>query len=165
MTKRLILMRHAKSSWGDPTQDDHQRPLNGRGQRSGDALGDWLRDKNYIPDQILSSSSQRTKETCQRLRLEAEKTFLDALYLAEPEQMLKVLKGATGDCVLMLGHNPGIAYLAHGLVTTPPNHPRFDDYPTCATLIMDFPIDTWAQARPETGTVVDFVVPRDLMGE
>ena len=31
MTKRLILTRHAKSAWDDPTMADHDRPLNERG--------------------------------------------------------------------------------------------------------------------------------------
>lgn len=163
MTLRLILMRHAKSSWQNPTQEDHERPLNGRGQRSARALGAWLTDKKYMPDQMLISSSQRTRETCDRLGLKADKAFLDALYHAGPGQMLKVLQGATGHCVLILGHNPGIAYFAHDLVATPPDHARFQDYPTCATLVADFSVDNWRDLRPGIGQVVDFITPRELM--
>ena len=162
MTRRLILMRHAKSSWKNPSQDDHQRPLNGRGQRSAKAVGDWLRAKGHLPDQILSSTSVRTRETCARLRLDADKRFLDGLYHASAGRMLELLKQATGNCVLMLGHNPGIAWFASQLVEDPPDHPRFNDYPTCATLVADFPIETWNDLHPRTGTVVDFVVPREL---
>ncbi|WP_299849050.1 histidine phosphatase family protein [uncultured Roseovarius sp.] len=162
MTLRLILMRHAKSSWSDPTQEDHQRPLNGRGQRSATALGAWLRENDYIPDQILSSSSRRTQETGERLNLDAETSYLDALYHAGPDQMQGTLQAATGRCVLMLGHNPGIAYFAHDLVAMPPDHARFQDYPTCATLVADFTVDSWQDVRPRTGQVVDFVIPREL---
>ena len=162
MTRRLILMRHAKSSWGDPTQPDHARPLNGRGQRSATALGDWLRARGYMPDQVLSSSSVRTRETCDRLGLDAPAQFSDALYHASPATMLKALRAATGQTVLMLGHNPGIAAFADALVATPPAHDRFDDYPTGATLIADFVITEWDELAPGAGQTVDFIVPRDL---
>lgn len=165
MTKRLILMRHAKSNWDSPFEEDHQRPLNRRGQRSATALGDWLRQRGYLPDQILSSSSTRTRETCAGLKLEADKRFLNGLYHAGAGQMRDILKQANGDCVLMLGHNPGIGWFASDLVDTPPDHPRFHDYPTCATLVVDFPVDAWSRVRSGTGQVVDFVIPRELMGD
>uniref|UniRef100_UPI0035189862 SixA phosphatase family protein n=1 Tax=Nioella sp. TaxID=1912091 RepID=UPI0035189862 len=66
--KRLILMRHAKSDWS-LGQPDAARPLNARGQRSAEAMGDWLREKGYLPDQILCSSAQRTRETLDLLRI------------------------------------------------------------------------------------------------
>ncbi|WP_306113150.1 MULTISPECIES: histidine phosphatase family protein [unclassified Roseovarius] len=164
MTKRLILMRHAKSSWDSPFEEDHQRPLNARGQRSAKALGDWLRDHDYLPDQVLSSSSTRTRETCAGLNLEADKRFLDGLYHAGAGQMLEILKQANGDCVLMLGHNPGIAWFASELVDLPPDHARFNDYPTCATLVVDFPVSAWRDLRKGTGKAIDFVIPRELTG-
>ena len=162
--KRLILMRHAKSSWGDPDEPDHDRPLNRRGQHSAEALGGWLRDNNYRPDQVLSSTATRTRETLDRVRLTAQAEFVDALYLAGAERMLAVLRQAKGDSVLMLGHNPGIAGLAQALVVPPPDHSRFFDYPTCATLVANFEIADWADLAPGTGRVRDFVIPRELTG-
>lgn len=162
--KRLILMRHGKSSWGDPSLDDHDRPINGRGKVSARVLGDWLRAKNYIPDQILSSDSRRTRETFAGLRIMCDTEFLDALYHAGPEDMLRVLRKAAGDCVLMLGHNPGIGWFAQNLVAEPPPHPRFFDYPTCATLVADFDIEAWNEVGTGTGKAVDFIIPRELTG-
>ncbi len=162
MTRRLILMRHAKSSWASPQLTDHERPLNGRGRRSAAALGGWLRMHDYLPGQILSSSSVRTRETCAHLNLTADAAFLDRLYHADAPQMMRVLQGASAPCVLMLGHNPGIAWLAGLLVSAAPDHPRFDDYPTCATLVADFPIQDWRDLAPATGLVENFVIPRDL---
>ena len=164
MSLRLILMRHAKSSWGDPTLDDHQRVLNGRGRRSAEAVGGWLKRESIIPDQMLVSSAARTKETSEHLNMEAKTAILDALYLASPGVMLDILKQASGHCVLMLGHNPGTAWLARDLVAKPPQHHRFNDYPTCATLVVDFDIEEWRDLKPGTGTVVDFVTPRELDG-
>lgn len=164
MTRRLILMRHAKSSWDDPRLEDHARSLNGRGKVSARVLGDWLRDRNYLPDQVLSSSATRTRETFSGLKIVCDAAFTDRLYHAGPDQMLQVLRGADRRTVLMLGHNPGIAWFAQNLVAAPPPHPRFDDFPTCATLVVDFEIDDWQDLRPGTGRVIDFIIPRELTG-
>jgi len=164
MTLRLILMRHAKSSWDHPGLSDHDRPLNGRGKRAARAIGDWLRKCDYIPDQTLSSTAQRTRETNALLGLDTVAQFTPRLYHAEPQTMLDVLKGAAGQSVLMIGHNPGIAWLAEGLVSSPPAHPRFHDYPTGATLVAEFSGDTWNAISPGTATVLDFITPRELTG-
>lgn len=163
--KRLILMRHAKSCWDHPDLSDHARPLNGRGKTSAEALGHWLKESNFIPDQILSSSSIRTRETFEGLKLTGDVRWMDSLYHAEPEDMLDALRQATGQSVLMLGHNPGIAEFAQELVETPPDHARFADYPTGATLVAEFDIDDWSTLEPGTGQPRAFVVPRELIGD
>ncbi len=166
MTVRLILMRHAKSDWDDPRQPDHARPLNERGRKSAAAMGDWLGQFGYRPDLALVSDARRTRETLQGLALNIETRFTGALYHASSDQMLDVLQDA-GDAgtVLMLGHNPGIADMAARLVTLPPPHPRFFDYPTCATLVADFDIDTWAEAGFGRARTVNFAIPREVMGD
>ncbi|MAU52687.1 MAG: phosphoglycerate mutase [Roseovarius sp.] len=163
--KRLILMRHAKSDWADPALPDHARPLNKRGRRSARALGDWLRGAGLVPGEILCSTAARTQETCARLRLPRAPRLLDSLYMAGPEAMLDALRAAQADTVLMIGHNPGIAEFAARLVATPPAHPRFDDYPTGATLVADFEIADWADLAEHTGRAADFVIPRELLPE
>lgn len=162
MTVTLILMRHAKSDWANPLLTDHDRPLNARGQRSARVMGDWLRAGGWQLDEALVSTSERTRETWARLGIVAPARFDDALYLAEVEDMWRVLRGAQGSCVLMLGHNPGIADFAVDLVAAPPDHERFDDYPTCATLIARFDATGWDVVRPRSGRVVDFAVPRQF---
>ncbi len=125
MTLRLILMRHAKSSWDNALLEDHARTLNGRGRLSAKALGDWMRQKSYHPDQVLCSSAMRTRETFAGLNIAADTAFLDSLYLASNDRMFTVLRGASEALVLMLGHNPGISCFAEQLVVTPPAHTRF----------------------------------------
>ena len=166
MTLRLILIRHAKSNWDDPTMEDHDRPLNGRGQASASAIGDWMFSRGYLPDQVLCSTATRTKETCdlvlEKLRTKPEIKWESSLYHATPEQMLDSLRGARGDTVMMVGHNPGCGYAAGALAATPPVHPRFGLYPTGATTVYDFGVASWDQVTWGTGQVLDFVVPRDL---
>ena len=162
--KRLILMRHAKSDWAGGPSSDHDRPLNPRGRNASAKLGDWLRVEALIPDQILCSSAIRTRETCLRLELPDSVALHETktLYLASAEQILTALKAATGDTVLMIGHNPGCAMLADMLLAQRPDHEAFDRFPTCATLIADFDISSWRDLKLGTGTAVHFTVPRDL---
>jgi phosphohistidine phosphatase len=162
---RLILMRHAKSDWHDPTLRDHDRPLNARGRKAAVSMGDWLRTKAYLPDQVLCSTARRTQETLAGLGLDGSipVTLTRDLYLAEAQEMLRTLQGASRDRVLMLGHNGGIGEMAQRLVPEPLDHPRFEDYPTCATLVCDFDVGSWKEIGWHQGQPIDFVVPRDLI--
>lgn len=162
MTLTLILMRHAKSSWDDPALNDHDRPLNKRGIASAQAMGQWLRDADHLPDTCISSTSLRTTQTFERLGLDAPIVFTRKLYHAGAAQMMDVLQDATANRVLMLGHNPGIAEFAERLVATPPRHDRFMDYPTCATTVIGFDAATWRDIGWHRGQPMDFAIPREL---
>ncbi|MGV6803365.1 MAG: SixA phosphatase family protein [Ruegeria sp.] len=163
MTRTLILTRHAKSSWNTPGMSDHDRPLNKRGRASAEVIGSWLQHKKYEPDEVMSSTSVRTRETWRRMKLSTQKVgFFPNLYHADPHQIRQALSEATGQTVLLLGHNPGISVFAERVVQTAPDHPRFFDYPTCATTVIRFDLSDWSQISWHTGLVVAFVIPREL---
>ncbi len=86
-----------------------------------------------------------------------------ALYHAGPDVMLAVLRHATAETVMMIGHNPGIAEFAHRLVSKTPTSPDFRKYPTGATLVVDFAVENWAEASFGQGVTVDFIVPREIV--
>jgi len=161
---RLILIRHAKSSWDDPFQDDHARVLNKRGRDAARAIGTWLQAKGHEPDHVLVSDAARTVETAELILpcLNSDPTvdYLPALYHASPDTVLDLAQRRTDGCIAIIAHNPGIGMLARALTAKAPDHRRFDDYPTCATTVIDFngPVSIG------NGVVVDFVVPRDLIG-
>ncbi|WP_304617952.1 SixA phosphatase family protein [Paracoccus sp. (in: a-proteobacteria)] len=160
--RRLILTRHAKSAWDDPTLEDHDRPLNTRGQRSARALGDWLASRGYEPEEVLCSTAARTRETWEGVVRTALGTrpvlrLEPALYHAGAERMLAILRTASHQTVMMLGHNPGISEFAAMLPSRTPMDPDFRRYPTAATLVVDFQIEDWSQIRPGEGSVMDFV--------
>lgn len=166
--KRLILIRHAKSSWDDPTMSDHDRPLNERGLGAAADLGQWLQSRGYVPTEVLCSDALRTRQTYEGIAksFEAapEPALKPALYHAGPDVMLAVLRHAAADVVMVLGHNPGIAEFAHRLVAKTPVSSQFTRFPTGATLVVDFEIGSWEDVSFGQGVSVDFMVPREIAG-
>lgn len=165
--KRLILTRHAKSSWDDPLTPDHDRPLNERGKAAAADLGQWLASRDYVPGEVLCSDAVRTRKTFSGIAPALPGSpvleLKPALYHAGPDVMLAVLHHAKADCVMMIGHNPGIADFAARLVAKAPLNPEFARYPTGATLVVDFVASRWEDVRFGQGVAVDFVVPREIM--
>jgi len=161
--KRLILTRHAKSSWDDPLMADHDRPLNPRGRAAATALGRWLASRGNIPGEVLCSDSRRTRETFDLAAAEMPEApgpvLKSALYHAGPEVMLSVLRRATADVVMMIGHNPGIGEFARRLLSRHPPGNSFSRYPTGATMVADFAGSDWEQVDFGQATLVDFIVP------
>ncbi len=162
MSRLLILTRHAKSSWDDPTANDHDRPLNKRGRQSAPAMANWLKQHGWLPDEVISSTALRTRETWERMGLTAETVeFFHPLYLGSADTLLRHLSKASGKAVLMLGHNPGIASFANRIVAQAPDHSRFLDYPTCATTVIRFDFDNWSEIQWHSGEVLGFAIPRE----
>jgi phosphohistidine phosphatase len=165
--KRLILTRHAKSSWDDPATPDHDRPLNERGKAAAADLGQWLASRDYVPDEVLCSDALRTRKTFSGIAPALPGTpvleLKPALYHAGPDVMMAVLRHATADTVMMIGHNPGIAEFAARLVAHPPHNLEFGRYPTGATLVVDFDVPDWGQVAFGSGSTVDFIVPSEIV--
>lgn len=162
--RRLILTRHAKSSWDDPLMADIDRPLNARGEAAARELGDFLASRGFDPEEVLCSSARRTRETWEgvagaALETRPELRYLPDLYHANADVMQAALRHAAAPTVMMIGHNPGIAEFAARLPAKPIYSGDFRKYPTCATLIVDFPIDDWKDLAPGTGAVLEFFTP------
>lgn len=168
MSLTLVLTRHAKSSWSNDALDDFDRPLNGRGKASATALGDWMTAGGHVPGDVIVSGARRTVDTwagiAQRLPEVAQMRSSPAIYHGSSETILAVLRNAKAPVTQLIGHNPGIAEFAWRIVAEPHPHPGFADFPTGATAIIAFDQPTWSEIDWETGTVRDFVVPRDLVG-
>src|SRR5256712_2595334 len=95
MDKTLYLLRHAKSSWEDPTLADHDRPLASRGRRASKAIAEYLRRQRSTPRLVLCSSTERTRETFKRisagLRGGAAGRTAERLYTASASGLLQRL--------------------------------------------------------------------------
>jgi phosphohistidine phosphatase len=164
--KRLILTRHAKSGWDNLELADYERPLNDRGREACKLIGDWLLSKDYIPEQVLASTATRCMQTWEGIGMtmgcDAPVTYESGLYHSSPEMILKFLRGATAETVLLTAHNPGIGEFAHRICKTPPTHDRFFGYPSAATTVVDFDVKKWADISMGSGQCLDFVIPSEL---
>ena len=173
--KRLLLLRHAKAVPGGAKADDHARELAPRGRDDAPNMGHYMRKHDYEPDLVLCSTARRTVETAElafdEFRKKPETEFVDALYLAEPEGMVSVIRAVSDSCtaVCIVGHNPGMEVCASILARDPVKRKEKDavdaleeKFPTCALAVLDFDLKRWREIKPHTGALVDFVRPRDL---
>ncbi len=112
--RRLILMRHAKSSWTSGVVSDHDRPLKKRGQRDAPRVAREIFKRDWSPSIVLSSDAKRTRETWARMAAELSKTsvsFTRDLYLAKLGALQRAIAELDDDQdgpALILGHNPGL---------------------------------------------------------
>ena len=161
--KRLILVRHAKSDWSLPGQEDWDRPLNARGQRDAPEMARRLRSRRLKPDRILSSPAVRalTTATVMARELRVVASLLQAeerLYLAAPADMLALLRelGAAAKHIMVVGHNPGVTEFANRLS----GDETIDNMPTCAVFTARFEIASWDRLDWGQGKDVEFDYPR-----
>ncbi len=170
---RLFLLRHAKSDWGDPSLDDHDRPLNARGKEVAPRIGMLMATENYLPGLVLCSTARRARATLDLvfpfLKPEPEERIVRALYLAEPGTLLEEIRRAPPVSLMLVGHNPGIGDLAASLCALPEDvdegkrqERMKDKYATGGFAVFDFDITSWAEARNGTARLVDYVRPKDL---
>jgi len=170
--KTLLLMRHAKSAWSDPRLDDHDRPLNKRGERAAKTMADHLAHHAPRPDLILCSTAMRTRQTLAAVldRLGPPRPAISLtsnLYLASKEALLAQLQAMPDDMnvVLLIAHNDGIGELAALLAGTGPSDALArlrEKYPTGALTILQPGQTRWSDLAPQTAKLLDFVRPRDL---
>lgn len=170
--KKVILLRHAKSSWDDPAVDDHDRPLNRRGKAAAPLIGHWLSERRHLPDTVLCSSAARTTETVRRLRKTLPKLPAPAvereLYHASPSAMRDRLAMLPQDCetVMLVGHNPGLGSLVRKLSDGRENRRcrrAYEHFPTGAAAVLELDVESWSQIDFASARFVDFAVPRELM--
>jgi phosphohistidine phosphatase len=164
---RLLLLRHAKSSWDDPSLADHERPLARRGHRAAESMAEHLRSSVPHPDLVLCSSALRTRETLDRMSKafgDAEVMVDDDLYGATEELLLERLRGVADrfETVAIIGHNPGVHDLAIALAGSGADLDRMRaKFPTgaLAALAFDGP---WRELAPGDARLEAFVTPKDL---
>jgi phosphohistidine phosphatase len=161
--KTLLVLRHAKSSWNDPALDDHERPLNKRGQRDAPRMGELVREYGLIPDVVISSDAVRARRTAEAVAEAARyagEILLDPhLYMARPADILSLLPTVreNAETVMIVGHNPGLEELIEQLTG------ERQDLPTAALAQIGLSIEQWRDLKRSTrGTLVGFWRPREL---
>lgn len=172
--KRLCLLRHAKSDWSDPANDDFDRPLNARGTKAADFMAGYIAASPYRPDAILCSTAARAAATCEplckALGRKVPVIYRDELYHAMPEVMLEEIRGAPDEAetLLVVAHNPGLVLLAMALAEDPEEETALrvaHGVPTGGFIVFEFDAGRWADIEEGGGRTVFFGRPRDLMTE
>ena len=112
-------MRHATAEQTGPS--DTARELTSRGRAEAEQAGRWLAEQGFAPDHALVSGAVRTRQTWAVMAAAAqwslEPAYDDALYAAGPEAALDLVRAVPAESrsLMVLGHNPTVAYLAQVL--------------------------------------------------
>jgi phosphohistidine phosphatase len=162
--KSLILVRHAKSSWGDLTLPDFDRPLNERGKLDAPMMAQRLKNLGVIPDAFVSSPAKRARKTAQAFAevlgaMDTRILFVESLYHASPETFHQVVSELDNQyhTVVLFSHNPGITLFA-GLQEVA----RIDDMPTCAVFAVKSDAQKWSDFKQSKKTFWFFDYPKNL---
>jgi phosphohistidine phosphatase len=168
---RLILLRHAKSEKSEPGMRDRARRLNARGENDAAVIGVYMARHALIPDLVLVSSAERTRETWERLAPALSPsprvTFEDRLYNAGTEAILAVVKETAPEVrtLMVIGHNPGLHDVARLVIASGDVEARErlnEGLPTSGLAVIDFAGDSWHKLHPHGGRLERFVSPRSL---
>jgi phosphohistidine phosphatase len=167
--RMLYVLRHAKSSWDDPTLADHDRPLAPRGVRAAPLIGDHLRQVDVAPRLVLCSSSRRTRQTLDLLgdvlAPEGEVRIEDDLYDATASTLLARLRTVpdTVSSAMVIGHNPASQQLVLMLAAEGGARAQVArKFPTAALATLRAAVDHWADLDIGCAELTGFVRPKDL---
>ena len=168
---RLMLLRHAKAEKAEPGMEDHARQLNSRGQSNAAAIGAYMARHDLIPDRVVVSTSQRTRETWEYLAAElgaaVPTTFERALYNAGAQTILAVVQRSDPKVrkLMVIGHNPGVHDIARFLIASGDVEAREqlnEGLPTSGLALIDFTTSDWRKLHAHGGRLERFVTPRSL---
>lgn len=145
MPKTLYLVRHAKSSWVNPSYSDFDRPLNDRGQRDAPEMGRRLKERGILPDMIVASPARRAFETLELLNgelgVDKDSVFMQKrLYEASTETLVEIIQSLdnSAESALIIGHNPSMSWGAEKILGEP-----VGNLPTCAVVAIELDSNDW----------------------
>lgn len=143
--KTLFLVRHAKSSWDDTSLPDRDRPLADRGRRDVAKMAKRLAERNVKLDLIMSSPAKRALATAEVIAKMLDFRHKDIvvnerLYACDLDDLLDVIQVLSDKLkrVMLVGHNPELAELAHQLTS------EITQMPTCAIAEFRFDAKSWS---------------------
>lgn len=163
--KRLILIRHAKSSWDYPMLADFDRPLNPRGRRDAPVMAQRLQALLAPPFRMVASPALRALTTAQIFAEtfavpEAQIHIEPRIYEATPGTLLHLINSLdeADEQVLMFGHNPGFTDIAQLLASAPL---PFIELPTCGIAVLAFDVAQWRDIVPGDAELQAFRCPKE----
>lgn len=152
----LVLVRHAKSDWGDASVADHERPLNTRGMRDAPFMAARLAATGLRPDVLMSSTAVRARTTAEAFgaALGVAVDLRDELYNAASGALWRAAASTGARAVVVTAHNPGISDLASRL-----SDGALGPLPTCAVATFRWGTDDWDVAATTPPANFDLDTP------
>lgn len=142
--KKIILIRHAKSAWDNPWQDDFDRPLAERGLRDAPEMAHALKSREIQVDLICSSPAKRAHQTAsltaEVLNYPEKKIHWEkSLYHASASQLLHFIQSQSDQIqtLILVGHNPGLTELINFLGV------KLDNLPTSGQFAFSLSTTHW----------------------
>jgi phosphohistidine phosphatase len=167
----LSLLRHAKSSWAEPAQDDFDRPLNDRGREVAPRMGAFMAGHDIAPELILCSPAVRTLQTLAlvlpHLPRRAQIAYDNGLYLASTGDLLKRIRKTQGGIshLMVVGHDPGMHGIAVKLAGSG-DRAMLDllaaKFPTAGLAVIVFDATSWVEVGAGGGRLQLFMTPKRL---
>lgn len=160
MGKRLLLLRHAKSSWKHDLRD-HDRPLNKRGRRTAPAVAQELLARGWAPDVVICSTAARAQETWARMAdvfPDAVRIDESALYMGGIRQIQDAVRRLDDryHTAWVVGHNPGWEDAAYQLC-------GYDGpLKTADSVSMESTLTSWREAAEAPWAFVGHLVARSV---
>jgi phosphohistidine phosphatase len=160
--RTLYLLRHAKSSWKDPSQADFERPLANRGRKACETVARLIRDRGVEFDLVLCSTAIRARETIDLVgkyaKLRTELRFDERIYEATVQQLVELISQLENDrkSVLLVGHNPGFEDLLH--LFSGEDH----RLPTASLAKIKLKVSKWSEPFENTAAVDWIARPKEL---
>ena len=160
--KKLYIIRHAKSSWGNAHLSDFERPLNHRGENDAPDMGQRLAMEGVKPSLIISSPANRAITTAKVISAKIGYPVSDIreeerLYHASTGTIKTLLSRVADehDTVMIFGHNPGLTYLIHEVSDF-----DLDNLPTCAVCGIEFEMESWKDIQTTRGSKFYYDYPK-----
>jgi phosphohistidine phosphatase len=163
--KKLIILRHGKSSWDDPLLKDFERPLNIKGKKRTIVIADYLKDKNIKPELIITSPAKRTKDTASiivnNLNIDKSKLTENAdLYFVDVEKYFETIFSTSNKInnLMLIGHNPMITDFCNYFLEE-----KINNLPTSGLCIIDFSTDKWEEISKSKYKLQHLIFPKKLI--
>ena len=160
--KTLLVMRHGKSSWDDPSLSDYDRPLKNRGRRAAELIGAEISRRGLTPDLVISSGAKRARKTAAIVAKAAGYTgqieLTDRIYFNGVDGYLDSLAEVADGLgrVLVVGHNPHVEGVTTRLTGEQVS------FPTAALAVIELDTESWAKAGETNGRLISVMLPREL---
>ena len=158
----IIIFRHGKSDWNAVYSKDHDRPLAKRGINASKKMGIFLKDKDQVPDIVISSSADRAKTTAE-LAIKAgnwsSNFYIDeSIYGRSSDFLLELAKliDDKNKSICFVGHEPTCS----SFISLSTFHSA--RFKTASMAKINFVSDSWSGIEFGKGTLEWLISPKEI---